>query len=348
METKRGFWRPRSVITDEVEGATQLSIEAKRRRIRMIVTLALSGALGGFLVSHVFPPKYTSQSTVLVEGQKVPAGYVQPIITTDFTERIQMLSQEVLGASRLRPVLHSLAIVTPDDEGKFIEKIQQNIEIEPVITSMSAAAHGEGSATKEASATAGPIPGFNVSYTDSNPVRAQKICNVLTSLIVDENLRFRAGVAQETLVFLNQELEEAKRTLDEQDARIADFKKAHMGQLPTDGRTAMNPTIEEQYKMLTRDNDTNEAFYKDLLAKRNAAKLGADMDNEQLGEQMHVAAGAGLPEAPSFPDRPLFALWGLGAGLLLGIGRALWPSTKAKGEPGVAAPSGDSVGAPER
>jgi hypothetical protein len=53
MGMKRMFWRTRSVITEEVENGTQLSIEAKRprRRMKVVLTLALSGMLGGFLVS---------------------------------------------------------------------------------------------------------------------------------------------------------------------------------------------------------------------------------------------------------------------------------------------------------
>jgi hypothetical protein len=37
-----------------------------------------------------------------------------------------------------------------------------------------------------------------------------------------------------------------------------------------------------------------------------------------MGEQMHIAATAGLPEDPSFPNRPLLAASGLGVGLGLG------------------------------
>ena len=39
-------------------------------------------------------------------------------------------------------------------------------------------------------------------------------------------------------------------------------------------RTAMSPGIEEQYKLLTRDNDNAQAFYKDLLAKKSSSGLG--------------------------------------------------------------------------
>jgi uncharacterized iron-regulated membrane protein len=255
----------------------------------------------------------------------------------------------VLAPSRLRPVIHSLALVKTEDEPKLIEEIQQNMEVEPVVTSMSAVAQADVSAAKkEASATDAAVPGFTVNYTDTDPVRSQKICNALTSLIVDGNLRSRAEVVQSITDFLNRELEEAKRTLDEQDANIAAFKKQHMGKLPTDTRGAMSPSIEEQYKMLTRDNDNNEAVYKDLLAKKLAAKLSADMENQQMGEQMHILAYAGLPEAPYFPNRPLLALWGLGAGLLLGIGRALWPIRKAQTEPQAVIPYSDPAVLPER
>src|SRR5271166_3237397 len=169
-----------------------------RRRLTVILIPALMAPLAGFLVSYVFPPKYTSQSTVLVEGQKVPDNYVMPVITSDFTQRVQTLSQEVVSTSRLRPVIQSLALVKPEEEGKLIADIQQNMTVEPVITSMSAAAAGagiSGGKKKRPSATDEPVPGFNVNYSDTNAERAQKICNAMTSLIVDENLRERATIA---------------------------------------------------------------------------------------------------------------------------------------------------------
>ena len=451
-----------------------------RRRLKVILIPALLAPLAGFMVSYVFPPKYTSTSTVLVEGQKVPANYVLPVITADFTQRVQTLSQEVLSPTRLGPVIKSLALVKPEEESKLIADIQQNMQVEPVITSMSAAASGaglSGGQKKKPSTTDEPVPGFTVNYSDSNAVRAQKICNAMTSLIVDENLRSRAEVAQSTTEFLGRQLEEAKRALDDQDAKLANFKKQYLGQLPGDSdnnmrmlmslnsqldattqtlsraqqdkaytesmlaqqtaawkssqsstnpatleqeltqlqgqllqlqarytddhpdviktkadiaevqkklkeisaasaaasatdsgdkanaaeppeirqlrlqihqyqsmieqatldqkrlqseinvyqsRTAMSPGVEEQYKLLTRDNDNAQAFYKDLMAKKSASGLATNMENQQEGEQMHIIATAGLPDSPSFPNRPLFAAGGMGAGLALGLIIAIW------------------------
>jgi protein tyrosine kinase modulator len=447
-----------------------------RRRLKVILIPALLAPIGGFMVSHVFSPKYTSQATVLVIGQQVPANYVMPVITTDFTQRVQTLSQEIVSPRRLRPMIESLGIINkPEDEAKLISDIQQNMQVQPVITSMSAAASGAGvsaAVKKKPQVTDEPVPGFTVNYSDSNAERAQKICNALTSLIVDENLRERGDIAKSTTDFLGRQLDDAKRALDDQDAKLAAFKKQYFGQLPTDAdsnmrmlmslnsqldattqtlsraeqdkaytesmlaqqiaawkssqsstnpqtleqglaqlqaqllqlqarytddypdviktkadiaevekklkevnaaaastsatdgsdkasaseppeirqlrlqihqyqsvieqatvdqkklqssinvyqsRTAMSPGVEEQYKLLTRDNDNAQAIYKDLLGKKNLSSVATNMENQQEGEQMQILWPAGLSDSPSFPVRPLFAAAGLGVGLGLGL-----------------------------
>jgi polysaccharide chain length determinant protein (PEP-CTERM system associated) len=350
--------------------------------------------------------------------------------------------------------------------------------VEPVITSMSSAeatAGISGAKKKKASPTDEPVPGFTVSYSDSSPQRAQRICNALTDLIVNENLSSRAEVAKSTTEFLSRQVDDAKRALDEQDAKLAAFKDKYMGQLPGDAdnnarmlmslnsqldastqtlsraqqdkaytesmlaqqiaawkssqsstnpqtleqelaqlqaqllqlqarytddhpdviktkadiaevqkklkevnsaaadstdasekangseppeirqlrlqihqyqnvieqatvdqkklqaainvyqsRTAMSPNVEEQYKLITRDNDNAQAFYKDLLAKKSSSELGVDMENQQEGEQMQPLGQAGMPDSPSFPNRPVLAAGGLGGGLAIGFLLAIW------------------------
>src|SRR6202171_1374896 len=265
-----------------------------RRRLKVILIPALLSPLAGFMVSYVFPPKYTSQSTVLVEGQKVPDNYVQPVITSDFTQRVQTLQQQVLSPSRLRPVIQSLNRVKPDEEGRLIEDIQQNMRVEPVITSMSAAGNTAGAAgakKKKSSASQEPVPGFIVEYTDSNAARAQKICNAMTSLILDENLRTRAEVAQGTTEFLGRQLEEAKRAIDEQDSKLATFKKQYLGQLPGDADNNMrilmslNSQLDATTQTLGRAQQ-DKTYTESMLAQQTAAwKSSQSSSNPQTLEQ---------------------------------------------------------------
>src|ERR1022692_1797575 len=259
-----------------------------RRRLKVILIPALVAPLAGFGISYLLPPRYQTQSTVLVEGQKVPDNYVLPVITSDFAQRVQSLSQEVVSPNRLRPMLQSLGFVKPEEQNSLISEIQQNMHVEPVITSMSSAA--EPSAKRKAS-TGNPLPGFNVIFTDKDPARAQQICNAMTSLIVDENLRSRSEVAQSTTNFLSRQVEDAKRALDDQDAKLAAFKKQYMGQLPTDGDNNMrilmslNSQLDASTQTLSRAQQ-DKAYTESMLAQQSAAwKSSQSSTNPQTLEQ---------------------------------------------------------------
>ncbi len=453
-----------------------------RRRLKVVLIPLLIAPLAGYLVSRGFSPKYTSTSLVLVQGQKVPDNMVQPVITADFTQRIATMQTQVLAANRLRPMLDRLGY-KPEEEGKLIEEIRNNMGVEPVVTDMTAAASQSKSSTvkKKPLASAPLLPGFTVSFISNNPRQAQQICTELTSLLLDENLRSRIDAVKGTTDFLGRQVDDAKRALDEQDSKLAAFKKQYLGQLPSDqennlrmlmslnsqldastqtlgraqqdktytegllaqqiaawkasqsstnpqtleqqltalqaqllqlqarytkdhpdviktkadiaevqkkldevnaaagkatdtsekanvteppeirqlrlqihqyeqviaqstadqkklqsaiqlyqGRTAMSPGIEEEYKQLMRDYDSLQASYRDLLAKKSTADVAQSMENAQQGEQMSVVQPASLPDSPSFPNRLYFAGGGLGAGLALGIGLAVWLEVRDK------------------
>jgi polysaccharide chain length determinant protein (PEP-CTERM system associated) len=450
-----------------------------RRRIKVILLPALLAPLAGFLVSYFFAAKYTSQSLVLVEAQKVPEGIVEPMVTEDLAERVALLQQQVLSQTRLQPMLERTGLAKPGKNlDDVIEGIRLNMTVEPVITTLSDI--GTGGKKKPGQGSA--VPGFYVNYTASSPSEAQRMCNELTSLVLEENLKSREEVARGTTDFLSRQVEETKRNLDELDAKLADFKKRYMGQLPGDeesnlkilmglnsqldantqslnratqdktytesllaqqitawktsqsasnpqtlqqqlnqlqtqlidlearytddhpdviktkaditqvkkklaeindasakgtetsndkesgseppeirqlrlqvhqygdlisqftrdqkklteeisiyqGRVALSPAIEEQYKQLARDYDNTQKVYQDLLADKSKSDIALRMEQQQRGEQMRLLNPASPPDAPSFPNRLLFAAGGLGAGLGVGAALALWLELRDK------------------
>src|SRR5947199_7494070 len=81
-----------------------------RRRMKLILIPTIIAPIAGFLISYAFPPKYTSQSLVLVEQQKVPEGYVKPVVTEDISQRIATIQQQVLSRNRLKPMVERLGL----------------------------------------------------------------------------------------------------------------------------------------------------------------------------------------------------------------------------------------------
>ena len=76
------------------------------------------------------------------------------------------------------------------------------------------------------------MPGFFISFKARDARTAQLVCGDITSLFVSANLNAREESAEGTTDFLKQQLQEAKRNLDDQDAKLADFEKKNIGKLP--------------------------------------------------------------------------------------------------------------------
>jgi polysaccharide chain length determinant protein (PEP-CTERM system associated) len=87
-------------------------------------------------------------------------------------------------------------------------------------------------------------------------------------------------------------------------------------------RVQSSPAVEQQFKELTRGYQTALDSYNDLQKKRDTSAMAADLERKQQGEQFRVLDPANLPDKPSFPNRPLFAVGGVAGGLALGLGIA--------------------------
>jgi polysaccharide chain length determinant protein (PEP-CTERM system associated) len=89
-------------------------------------------------------------------------------------------------------------------------------------------------------------------------------------------------------------------------------------------RVQSSPGVEQQYKELTRGYQTALESYNELQKKRDDSSMATELERKQQGEQFRVLDPANLPEQPSYPNRPMFALGGLAGGLFLGIGITLF------------------------
>jgi len=262
-----------------------------RRRLNVILIPALLAPLLGFLVSYAFAPKYTSQSLVLVEEQKVPEGYVKPVVTEDLMQRIATVQQRVLTQARLKPIIDKMNLAKSGNIDEVVDEIRANLSVQPVMTDLNQAA-----AKKAKKPGAGSeVPGFSVNYTARSPRQAQEMCNELTSLMIEENLRSREQVAQSTTEFLTRQLEEKKKDLDDQDSKLATFKRQYMGQLPGDVDNnlkllmAMNSQLDANTQSLNRAQQ-DKAYTESLLAQQLTTwKSTQSSTNPQTLEQQLTA-----------------------------------------------------------
>ena len=286
-----------------------------RRRLKVVLIPLLMAPLAGYLVSHAFSPKYTAQTTVLVEGQRVPDNMVQSMVVQDVGQRIQFMRQTLLAANRLRPILEQAGIPA-EEQGRVVKDVQQNLTLDPMPGDIAAAAAqksgGSTTAKRKPTGNSPSIAGFYVDYTSSNAQQAQRICNEFASALTLENLRTRVDIVKGTTDFLGQQVKDAKQALDEVDQKLADFKKEHSGQLPSDQDTnvkmliSLNSQLDATTQTLGRAQQ-DKTYTESMLSQQIAAwKASQSTTNPQTLEQQLTNLQAQLLQlqARYTPDHP--------------------------------------------
>ncbi|HEX5481603.1 MAG TPA: Wzz/FepE/Etk N-terminal domain-containing protein [Terriglobia bacterium] len=441
-----------------------------RRRYLLVVVPVVLGVIGAYLIARQLPPKYTSTSLILIEQPKVPSSIVPSVVGNDLVSRLANMQEQILSRSRLEPLIERYGLYKDDlnstPKEVLVERMRKDIVVKPVTFS--------NTFNSDSSQQGSQVPGFQISFTAETPRMAQAVCTEITSMFVEENLRLRERRAQGTANFIATQLEQAKQRLDEQNAKLADFKRKYFGSLPdqeqstiqilgtltgqlnsltesqgriqqdrtytesllsqqldawkaeqsgaspqtlqtqlatlqnklmdmrtryTDsypdvvkakadiaslqkriaqqqkadasqkGQAAedgngtaveppqarrlratlhslddamknnqheqarirtdidryqaklkMTPAVEQEYKDITRNDQTALAFYNSLLAKEDTSKMATSLEQRQEGEQFEVLDPADLPHKPSFPNYLRFAGGGFAVGLLIGFG----------------------------
>jgi polysaccharide chain length determinant protein (PEP-CTERM system associated) len=185
----------------------------------IVVACLVAGWVVGLVAGLLLPPRYRSETVILIEQQKVPEHYVEPNVTADLQARLQSMSEQILSRTRLLGLIEANHLYGDDkreaDADSLIERMRKDINIELVKT--------EG--RRDVSA-------FKISYSAATPKMAQRVTSQLTSLFIDENLHTREELSEDTTTFLESQLNDARQSLAEQEQRLRQFRSRYQGQLP--------------------------------------------------------------------------------------------------------------------
>ncbi|MGH8035473.1 MAG: Wzz/FepE/Etk N-terminal domain-containing protein, partial [Lysobacterales bacterium] len=122
-----------------------------RRRRWWVIVPALVFPVALYLVSLKLPERYTSQTLVLVEQQKVPTAYVKPVVTEEITARLATMQGQILSRSRLQPIIERFGLYKERKSVPMevlVEEVRSHITISGV--------------RSDSAARTGGLPGFNI------------------------------------------------------------------------------------------------------------------------------------------------------------------------------------------
>lgn len=120
----------------------------------------------------------------------------------------------------------------------------------------------------------------------------------------DRVRQMRADIesAERQIAFKEAEEQRLRKTLGEYQARLEAV-----------------PGLESEWVQLTRDYDTLQQSYRDLLAKSEQSKVSLELELRQIGEQFRIIDPARIPVRPIGPNRLQINAIGAAAGLTFGL-----------------------------
>jgi polysaccharide chain length determinant protein (PEP-CTERM system associated) len=230
-----------------------------RRRWFVIVPVILA-LIGGIILAVALPKRFQAETLILIEPQRVPDNYVQPIVSSDLETRIATIKEMIMSRTNLLKIIDNFNFFSaPKFANMFLD---EKIEAMRKYTSVDIV-----SDRRNRTANA-----FKISFEGEEPRKVMQVVNAMADLVIDQNLKVRESQAVGTVEFLENELVNMRRRLEEVEAALKNFREAHMGELPD--QLASNLMVLERLQQQLSDKQTSLRDEKNrLISLENQLQL---------------------------------------------------------------------------
>ncbi len=210
----------------EIAGLQDILAIVRRRKRELLVPAALVFA-AALVVALALPAKFRSTSTILIEDQEIPRDYVATTVTGFAEQRLQTINQRIMSTPKLLEIIARFTLYADLKATKTTEELVAHMRKDTTFTTISADVIDP--------RTGRPTPAtiaFTLSYQGTNAATVQQVATILASLYLEENLKVREQQTSGTSLFLNNEMQQVKKLLEDLDGRIAAFKQNNINTLP--------------------------------------------------------------------------------------------------------------------
>lgn len=252
--------------------------EFKRRPVLLVGAFALLAILG-LVIGLLIPKKYTSSASILVQDGSIKSELAKdrpgPSSVVDRT----VMAREVI---RRRHVMDEILKVggwladNPSalDQERLLGKIAANIEISDV-----------GTGLIQAIPTL-PIKNnvIRVSFTDTDPKRAQRVTERLADLIISESLAAKEQESREAYAFIDSQVAIYQAKLTQAEANLEQYRKSHPDAWP-----GVDTDVTMRIGELRRSVDSARTELADLRSQESA--LRGQLSSEQSITMVQTRGG---------------------------------------------------------
>ena len=232
-------------------------IDMLRRYRSWIIGPMFAGLALSVVVAFMWPDTYISQAVMRITPQQVPENLIPSVLSTQMTERLNQMQQEILSRTSLQEIIQrpSLDLYKRERQRLPLEDIIQDMRNKYIKIQMMETPSSSGE-RRLASA-------FLIQFSYSDRYKAQQVVRELVTKFTEQNVTVQRNQATLTTSFLADELKTAKENLDSKDADIGKFKSVNQGRLPEQ----LPANVQALQGLRMELNQINEAINRDNQEK---------------------------------------------------------------------------------
>jgi polysaccharide chain length determinant protein (PEP-CTERM system associated) len=243
---------------------------AVRRAWIVVVSLGLCAGVA-VVISKRLPNRFRSETLIMLMPQRIPDSYVKSAVSGRIEDQLNSLEDQILSRSRLERIILDLDLY---------KSLRRTLPMEDVVLRMRD--------------DIGPIKiegkeSFRLSYVSDEARTAQRTTERLASLFIEESVRDRENLAEDTSQFLGAQLADAKRQLVEHEKKLEEYRTRFGGELPTQVTVNLQAMQNAQVQLQNLAETMDRARERRLVLERQSIDLQADVPT--AAAPLIVAAG---------------------------------------------------------
>lgn len=244
-----------------------LDLVSRRKAWIILFTLGISVCVS--VIALRMPNMYRAETTILVNPQKVNENYVSTSVSGSIADRLSTIRQEVMSPTQL---------------GQLVEELKLYPSLRGKVSTQGLVARMQNSTTIEVVEAGGQrLSTFRIAFTDLDPNQSARVANRIASLFIERNLKARQLQFTGTSQFLETELQETKRQLEEKEHILQDIKSRYIMDLPESKQyhlEAMNSLRDQLRNSQDRvDRDRQTKAYVQSMAGLSAPTIDLDQQS---------------------------------------------------------------------
>ena len=184
------------------------------RPFHMIIPSVLVFATA-IALAFTLPKRFRSSTQIMLEHQQVPDSVIPKLVTREGGHRLATIKQELLSRGRLERLIQ--------ETDPYPRKDGKPVPIGALVERLRA----------DASITVKGDDSFTIEFVHRNPKKAQEVTNGLAQLFIEETAEEHQRQVAEANDFIQTQLAEARKELEEKETLVRRYKERNMGSLPT-------------------------------------------------------------------------------------------------------------------